>query len=167
MTQRSTFLVLALGAFLLAAAPLAAEGGLALSVGQFAVIDDHEPNKAVEVGIEYRFRPFRLFERLDLTPVLGVSATEEEAVWIYAGLRYDIPLGDRWVLTPHFAASLFDEGDGKDLGGVVEFRSGLEIAVRITAGSRLGLSFYHLSNAGIYDRNPGVESLVLTWSLGR
>ena len=131
-----------------------------LSLGIFDFIDS---DKAVEVGVQRRFSPFRLW-RLDLVPMVGVSATDEESVWLYAGLRWDLSLGRWWVVTPNFAASLYEDGDGKDLGGVVEFRSGLEVARRLAGGGRIGLLFYHLSNSRIYEHNPGSESLVLTWS---
>jgi hypothetical protein len=51
----------------------------------------------------------------------------------------------------------------------VEFRSGLEVSYRLDDRSRLGLSFYHLSNGVIYDVNPGGESLCVVYGvrLGR
>lgn len=137
--------------------------GWAFNLGVFDVIDS---DKATEGGLEYRFRPFELWT-LELTPMVGFSATDEGNYWGYGGLRYDLELGSKWVMTPHFSISLYEQGDGKDLGGVVEFRSGLDIAYRFEGGSRLGLSFYHLSNARIYELNPGSESLVLVYSLGR
>lgn len=49
----------------------------------------------------------------------------------------------------------------------MEFRSGLEIAYRLANGHRVGMIYYHLSHANIYEDNPGSNSLVFTWSLGR
>lgn len=138
--------------------------GWAFSLGAFDIIDS---DKATELGIEYRFDTFQL-GRLDLNPVLGASGTTEGNAWGYAGVRWDLPLNtERWITTIGFAVSIYEEGDGKDLGGPVEFRSSIDLAYRLSNGSRIGLSFYHLSNARIYDFNPGSESLVLTWSLGR
>ena len=146
------------------ALPLQAQEGpsWAFSAGLFDFIDS---DKAVEVGVEARFRSFRVW-RLDLVPVVGVSATENESFWGYGGLRYDLRLSDRWMASPQFAIGLYENGDGKDLGGLVEFRSGLEISRRLKNGGRVGLLFYHLSNARIYELNPGSESLVITWSPG-
>ena len=67
-------------------------------------------------------------------------------------------------MTPFTGASIFEEGDGKDLGGTVEFRSGFEISYRFDSGSRFGVYFYHLSNARIYDDNPGSNSVGLVWA---
>jgi hypothetical protein len=47
---------------------------------------------------------------------------------------------------------------------VIEFRSGIELSRRLGERSRLGVSFFHLSNAALYNFNPGSESLVLTYT---
>lgn len=99
------------------------------------------------------------------TPQVGVMATTDSAAYIYAGVRLDLFLGRRWVLTPQFAPGLYEDGDGKDLGHVVEFRSALELAYRFDDRSRLGVSIYHLSNASLDDNNPGTEVLTLHYSL--
>ncbi len=140
-----------------------APDGWSFSLGGFDIIDS---DKALEGGVEYRFQPFRRW-KLNLRPMVGFSVTEDGSFWGYGGLRYDLELGRRWTLAPHFSISAYEQGDGKDLGGVVEFRSGLEVAYRFEGGSSLGLSFYHLSNARIYELNPGSESLVMVYSFGR
>jgi len=99
------------------------------------------------------------------TPMVGVMATTDAAAYVYAGIRLDLFLGRRWVLTPQFAPGLYEDGDGKDLGHVVEFRSAMELAYRFDDRSRLGLSIYHLSNASLDDNNPGTEVLTLHYSL--
>jgi hypothetical protein len=118
-----------------------------------------------EIGLELRLAPAwreRLPHRLELRPMLGAAVTTDRARWIYAGLRADWRCAARWVVTPSFGVSLFAEGDGKDLGGPVEFRSALEAAYQAGDRLRLGLAFYHLSNASLYEHNPGSNSLVLT-----
>ena len=137
--------------------------GWTLSAGIFDTARDERP---VEVGIEYRFPKITLFS-LPITMVGGVMATENESFYVYGAFRYDHALAERWVLTPTLGAGIYEQGDGKDLGGPVEFRSGLEIAYRLANGQRVGLFFYHLSHANIYADNPGSNSLVFTWSLGR
>ena len=69
------------------------------------------------------------------------------------------------MLTPSLAAGLYEDGDGKDLGHIVEFRSSLELAYRFDNRARLGLSFYHLSNASLDDNNPGTEVFSLNYSI--
>lgn len=145
-----------------AASPASAEGlDLAVSVGLF---DIGQSEKATEAGIEARFASRRIL-KLDLVPIVGFSANEDGAFWGYAGFRWEVPLGEKWQLAPTFSTALYEEGDSKDLGHTLEFRSGIEIARRFPKG-RLGLLLYHLSNASISDHNPGEESLLLTWTFG-
>jgi len=152
-----------------AAAPLQAAMPemIAASAGQFDVF---HKGKGVEAGWELRFAP-RRFQPMprflqDVIPVTGAMATSRGTLYVYGGFRFEIPLGKRWVASPNWATGLYyrDE-DGKDLGGAIEFRSGLDLSYILSERSRLGLSLYHLSNAGISDSNPGSESLVLTFSV--
>ena len=116
---------------------------------------------AAEAGVEARWET----RWPGLDAVAGVTGAEDGNFWVYAGARYPLALDENWAFTPGFAVSLYEEGDGKDLGGLVEFRSSFEISVKTGKRSRLGFSFYHLSNAGIYDKNPGSNSAVLVWSV--
>ena len=109
---------------------------------------------------EYRFADSFFY----LKPFVGALVTTDASVMGYGGLRLDLYFGDRWVLTPNAAVGAFGRGDGKNLGSVVEFKTGAEGAYRFDDHSRLGLQFDHISNAGIGRHNPGTESLVLFWS---
>ncbi len=121
----------------------------------------HQDDSAIEARIEYRSdRKFWIFK-----PFGGLMATSDFAAYGFAGVLVDVYFGRRLVLTPSFAAGLYHDGDGTDLGFPVQFRSQLEIAYRFDDRSRLGLSYNHLSNAGLDDRNPGVESLAITYSI--
>ncbi len=146
--------------------------GLAFSVGLFDLLEDEF--ETGEAGLEYRFKQVHLnkfwrWREIPFTPMVGVAFTAEDAFWVYAGLRYDWWIAKKWALTPSFAVSYYDEGSrGKDLGGEIQFRSGIEIGRQISQNSRVALHLNHLSHARIYDNiNPGSESLLLVWSLGR
>ena len=54
---------------------------------------------------------------------------------------------------------LYEEGSGVDLGGPIEFRSGLSVGYQNKAGVRMSLSIDHRSNLGIYSDNPGLETV--------
>lgn len=99
-----------------------------------------------------------------VNPFVGLMATTDSAFYGYAGIRLDLFLGRRFVVTPSFAPGLYEDGDGKDLGYPLEFRSALEVAYRFDDRSRLGLSFYHLSNAGLGDDNQGTEVATVHYS---
>jgi lipid A 3-O-deacylase len=138
--------------------------GLALSLGYFDLFYD---GKAFEVGVEYRLRSFTLWKKVELTPAFGISLTEKDSTYVYSGLRYDWWMSERWVFTPHLSIGIYDKADGKDLGGPVELRTGVDLALRVGESSRFGLSYYHLSNSRIYENNPGIETVLLVWSFGR
>ncbi len=142
--------------------PLAAEEGRSWRVYAGTFNFDQEITDT-EAGFELRFpSPWR-----GLSWVGGVAGTEEGSFWAYGGAQYAWHFTERWAIGPGFAVSLYEQGDGKDLGGVVEFRSNLELSTALTAKSRLALAVYHLSNAGLYEDNPGSNSLVLAWSRRR
>jgi hypothetical protein len=109
---------------------------------------------------------FNLGFRPDLSwwiikPHVGVVASSDGDYFGYAGLLADVSLG-HFVLTPNVAVGGYG-GHGYRLGSHVEFRSGADFAWRFEDASRLGIGFYHISNAGLTQRNPGDESLLLEY----
>ncbi|HET9209416.1 MAG TPA: acyloxyacyl hydrolase [Thermoanaerobaculia bacterium] len=157
---------LALAAGLLAgpAAQAVEPHSFSVSAGAFNIFD---PDVRAEAGAEAQLSPFRLawFPRWlpDLTPDAGAMVNDQGSFYVYGGLRCDIPLGRPWELSIQFAPGLYRAGGGFDLGGAVEFRSGIELSYPLAPRGRVGLLLFHLSNAGIYTHNPGSESLVLTY----
>jgi len=161
-------MIAALAAIALASAGLFAAGAaparadepdfFAFSAGGYDVNDDQT---AAEFRVEYR-SDLRFWK---LMPFIGVAATTDAAIYGYAGLGLDIYLGRRVVIQPNAAFVGYHEGNGKDLGGEFQFRTGGEIAWRFDDWSRLAIAFHHISNAGIYNDNPGTELLVLTYSV--
>lgn len=138
-------------------------GEWAVSLGVFDLADTRPP----EAGLEFRLPPVAAIRAGDFVPAVGLSGTSDGNLWLYGTLRFDWRVSERWTVTPQVGASLYEDGDGLDLGGPLEFRSGLELSYRFERGARLGFVFYHLSNARIYDDNPGSNSLVLTYGFGR
>ena len=59
----------------------------------------------------------------------------------------------------------FERGDGKELGHIIEFRSGIDLAYRRNNGSRIGAEVHHLSNASLDENNPGTETFLFTYSV--
>lgn len=162
--MRSSFLasILVLAIAIVCASP--AKAGepdfLTFGAGYYDLFDDQA---AAEARLEYRFSEENKLAWF--TPFVGLTVTSDAATYGYAGIALDVFFTPRWVATPTFAAGIYGNGDGKDLGYAVEFRSGLEVAYRFDDYSRVGLSFTHISNAGLDERNPGVESLVLFYSM--
>jgi hypothetical protein len=132
---------------------------LAFGLGYFDIIKRRDG--AAIFNLEYRSDK-RLWV---FKPQAGMFATSEGGFYAYAGIRLDVYFGNRFVFTPSFSPGLYYEGNGKDLGFEVEFRSSAEIAYRFDDYSRLSLGIAHLSNASLGDKNPGVETLTLTYSV--
>ncbi|MCH8138493.1 MAG: transposase family protein [Proteobacteria bacterium] len=106
---------------------------LTLSVGGFDVNDNET---SAEFRIEYRSSRKYLF----LKPMIGLLGNSEGGIYGYGGVNLDIYFGRRWVVMPNFAIGGYRRGGSKDLGSVIEFRSGLEIAYRFDDHSRLGFA---------------------------
>ena len=135
---------------------------LALGIGQYDVFQNDDT--AVDFSVEYRARKFWI-----LRPKLGAEFTTDGAVYGYGGLHFDIPLGTKFLFSFGSAVGYYEEGDGKDLGSEIEFKSVVELLYQFSNGPRVGLQLSHLSNAGIGDKNPGTEvlSLIYAFPLGR
>lgn len=100
-----------------------------------------------------------------LHPFVAVDVNSDGGVWGGVGLAADLDLTNKVVVTPSFAPGLYSDGDSKDLGGALEFRSGIEVAYKFQNAQRIGLELTHMSNADIYDENPGVETVSVNWHL--
>jgi lipid A 3-O-deacylase len=126
---------------------------LAIGGGWYDFNDDKD---AVDLRVEYRSDE----KLLGLVkPWVGVEATTDAAAYVVVGILVDLFFGRRWVLTPSFGAGLYGDGNGKDLGHSIEFRSQLEFGYRFDDRSRLSLAVSHISNASLGDSNPGTEIL--------
>ena len=129
--------------------------------GYYDVIGDNEGDDGAGLfRAELRFP----VEQWAVRPFVGVEATTSQSFYGYTGILVDVFVTDNFVLSPNFAVGLYAQGDARDLGSVVEFRSGVEAAYRWDNGARLGVVFHHISNAEIGDRNPGIETLSLNFA---
>jgi hypothetical protein len=127
-----------------------------------------EKYRSLELDLEYKFHvrflksPFRI---LELRPLVGVMSNAKGSGYVYLGIDFDLLFFDHLLISPGFAGGYYWQGHGKDLGYPIEFRSGIELGWQFLDNRRLGLHFYHLSNASLGRRNPGEESLVLFYDI--
>jgi len=132
---------------------------LAFGLGYFDIVKRRDT--AGIFNLEYRSdKKLWVFK-----PQVGLFGTSEGGFYAYAGIRLDVYFGNRFVFTPSFSPGLYYEGNGRDLHFPVEFRSSAEVAYRFDDYSRLSLGIAHLSNASLGDKNPGVETLTLSYSV--
>jgi hypothetical protein len=94
-------------------------------------------------------------------PSLGISVSTGGATWIGAGVQYTLNGPGDLYLQGHVMPGAYFPADGRDLGGGLQFRSGIELGYEAPSGLRIGLSFDHRSNADFQSYNPGIESLQL------
>lgn len=161
---RSMATCAALTLCLSATAASAGEEYAAVSAGAFDLLDDQT---TAEFRAEYwsGFELLKLGSYGDVRPFGGVMFTADSAAYAYAGILAGFPVGKDLTLTLSFAPGAFHHGSGKNLGHGLEFRSQIGVDYRLAGGSRLGLSFSHMSNASIGNANPGAESLMATYAL--
>ena len=92
-----------------------------------------------------------------LSPITGFMITENNAGYVYTGVQAQYSIGNLNI-TPSFSPGLYGEGDGKDLGHVLEFKSELQLSLDLFSNSELGFSYNHISNASLGEKNPGANS---------
>ena len=92
-----------------------------------------------------------------ISPITGGFLTEKNAFYLYTGVQAEYNLG-MLKITPSFAPGYYNYGDGKDLGLPLEFKSEVQISLDLSDTTKLGLSYNHISNASLGDKNPGANS---------
>ena len=98
----------------------------------------------------------------NLSPITGALLTADSAGYIYTGVQAQYSLGALNII-PSFTPGLYSQGDGKDLGHLLEFKSEVQISLDLFQNTQLGLSYNHLSNASLGDKNPGANSYMFNF----
>tara|TARA_B100001250_G_scaffold398682_1_gene407223 strand:- start:372 stop:884 length:513 start_codon:yes stop_codon:yes gene_type:complete len=98
----------------------------------------------------------------NLSPITGALITADNAGYIYTGIQAQYKLGTL-NFTPSFTPGIYHEGNGKDLGHLIEFKSELQLSLELSKNSQLGFSYNHISNASLGDKNPGANSYMFNF----
>ena len=98
----------------------------------------------------------------NLSPITGVLITSDNAGYVYTGVQAQYKIGILNI-TPSFTPGLYHEGDGKDLGHMLEFKSEVQLSLDLSKNTELGFSYNHLSNASLGDKNPGANSYMFNF----
>ena len=88
--------------------------------------------------------------------------TENNAAYAYTGIQAQYSLGKLNII-PSFTPGIYGKGDGKDLGHAIEFKSEIQLSFDIFSQSELGISYNHISNASLGDKNPGANSYIFNF----
>jgi len=97
-----------------------------------------------------------------LSPVTGAMITADNAAYMYTGIQAEYQLG-KIQINPSFTPGLYHEGDGKDLGHMLEFKSEIQASINLSESSKIGMSYNHISNASLGDKNPGANSYMFNY----
>lgn len=93
----------------------------------------------------------------------GLETDADGDIWVGAGVHAQRDLG-AVRLSLSVMPGLYDAGtDRTDLGGALEVRSRIGLSVPAGPG-RVGFSYAHMSNGGLYDENPGKNAAYVTYA---
>ena len=98
----------------------------------------------------------------NLSPITGAMITVDNASYVYTGVQANYKIGSL-NFTPSFAPGYYNQGDGKDLGHALEFKSEIQLSLELPLESQLGISYNHLSNASLGSKNPGANSYMFNF----
>jgi len=97
-----------------------------------------------------------------LSPITGGFLTKNNAFYLYTGAQAEYDLG-LFTITPSFAPGYYNSGDGKDLGSALEFKSEIQMSLNLSDSTEFGMSYNHISNASLGDKNPGANSYMINF----
>ncbi len=129
--------------------------------GNFDFSDDKQ--SALLIGFQHQNEDLERDTIIgNISPITGGFFTENSAAYIYTGFEWNVEMGEL-TFTPSFAPGLYHKGDGKDLGHTLEFKSEVQLSFNLSQSSKLGLSYNHVSNASLGDKNPGANSYMFNY----
>ena len=158
---------------------IASKGTNIFGLGIYDIkFDGSEKNQATDFRYEYRSDKSLLDIGPEednfffLKPFFGFELTNDSASYFLTGIYLEDNLGElfegeesKFFFTPSFGAGIYDDGSGKKLGNDLQFRTSLEFSYELKNKNRIGISFSHISNANLADKNPGVEILSFSYHL--
>tara|TARA_E500000178_G_scaffold278258_1_gene277707 strand:- start:852 stop:1382 length:531 start_codon:yes stop_codon:yes gene_type:complete len=166
-------------AFVLISNVAISKGTNVFGIGLYDVkFDGSEKNQATDFRYEYRSDKtlFDIGPKEDnfffLKPFFGFEYTNDSASYILTGIYIEDNLGElfegnenKLFFTPSFGAGIYNDGSGKKLGNDLQFRTSLEVSYQLENKNRIGISFSHISNANLGDKNPGVEIISFSYHI--
>ena len=129
--------------------------------GMFDFSDDKQASGLI--GLQHQSDElFRKSFLGKLSPITGGFLTDKSAFYLYTGAQAEYNLGFV-TITPSFAPGYYNSGDGKDLGSALEFKSEIQMSLNLSDSTEFGMSYNHISNASLGDKNPGANSYMFNF----
>ena len=159
--KKKLYLLLSLVLFF---TPVNSETEYSFYTGTFDTIDKEGDDKANLYGFEHN-NPVLFRDTFvgKFSPITGGFVTDKSSIYLYTGVQAEYEIGPLNVV-PSFAPGYYEEGDGKDLGMALEFKSELKFSFDIFKDSKIGYSYSHISNNDWGDINPGVDNQAISFS---
>tara|TARA_B110000467_G_C18117551_1_gene366017 strand:- start:33 stop:551 length:519 start_codon:yes stop_codon:yes gene_type:complete len=133
-------------------------------VGTFDTIDKEGDDQTSLFGLEHNSDDLVKETNFGkFSPVTGGFISGNNSVYLYTGVQAKYALGPLKVI-PSFTPGLYEAGDGKDLGSVLEFKSEIRFDLDIFKNSKLGYSYNHISNNDWGSINPGTNNQLISFS---
>ena len=136
--------------------------GYSIFGGTYDYDDDNTTNL---FGLNYHLskNELNLFNILTVNPVVGGFITAKSATMLYGGFETNFGT-DLIYLNLSSSAGIYNNGDGKDLGNDLQFKSEINLFYSLSRESRFGLGSHHISNAGLNSVNPGTNNYYLIYN---
>ena len=123
---------------------------------------DHKQASPV-LGLQHQNEElFYITKNGRLSPITGAFITANSAYYLYTGVQAEYEFGSLNI-TPSFAPGYYGQGNGKDLGSVIEFKTEVQVTYDLSEATHLGMSYNHISNASIGEKNPGANSYMFNF----
>ena len=144
--------------------PVKSESDFSFYTGTFDTIDKEGDDQARMYGVEHNnpvlFRDTFIGR---FSPITGGFITDKNSIYLYTGVQAQYKLGPLNIM-PSFAPGYYNEGNGKDLGMALEFKSEIKMSFDISKDSKIGYSYSHISNNDWGDVNPGTDNQTISFS---
>ena len=144
--------------------PVKSESDFSFYTGTFDTIDKEGDDQARMYGVEHNnpvlFRDTFIGR---FSPITGGFITDKNSIYLYTGVQAQYKLGPLNIM-PSFAPGYYNEGNGKDLGMALEFKSEIKMSFDISKDSKIGYSYSHISNNDWGDINPGTDNQTISFS---
>lgn len=89
-----------------------------------------------------------------LRPCAAIGAGEK-LLYATACVSKPIPLGQRFTLAPSFGPTLLTTGNGAE--ELLQFRTSIQLQVKLQRDWRASVGMYHISNANITKESAGMD----------
>ena len=130
--------------------------------GTYDYDDDNTTNL---IGLNYHISnsEIDLLNILTINPVVGGLVTAKSASMFYGGFETNLG-SDLIYLNLSSSAGIYSNGDGKDLGNAIQFKSEVNLLYSLSDKNRIGIGSHHISNAGLDSVNPGTNNYYLIFN---